>query len=48
MVFCESRGYYGFSLILIDNKCNNLYGKINIYNFELLKFKFYGSEVNYE
>lgn len=46
MVFCESRGYYGFNLILIDNKCNN--GKINIYNFELLKFKFYGSEVNYE
>lgn len=48
MVFCESRGYYGFSLILIDNIYYNLYGKINIYNFESLKFKFYRSDVNYE
>lgn len=48
MVSCESRGHYGSSLTLTDNKCNNSHGKINIHNSESLKFKFHRSEANHE
>lgn len=48
MVSCESRGHYGSSLTLTDNKCNNSHGKINTHNSESLKFKFHGSEAYHE
>lgn len=48
MVSCESRGHYGSSLTLTDNKCNNSHGKINTHNSESLKFKFHRSEANHE